>query len=186
MDKRDWWAVQSMGKELDMTEQLTHCTQYSACHSLAHWINARNWASLVVQWLRICLLMQGTWVQSLVWEDSTCRGATRPQRHDYPAYMLQLPTPMCLSLCSTTRETTATGNLRTAMKSSLCLLKLEKTLKQQWRPTQPKIKKKEIGPYPHFGELGAQWNTVEKESMSQESQRGWPSQVLLPLQGIWS
>ena len=36
-------------KELDMTEQLTHRTQYSACHSLAHWINARNWASLVVQ-----------------------------------------------------------------------------------------------------------------------------------------
>ena len=27
--------------------------------------------SLVVQWLRIRLLMQGTWVQSLVQEDST-------------------------------------------------------------------------------------------------------------------
>ena len=29
-------------------------------------------ASLVVQWLRICLLMQGTWVQSLFWDDPTC------------------------------------------------------------------------------------------------------------------
>ena len=29
-------------------------------------------ASLVVQWLRICLSVQETWVQSLVWEDPTC------------------------------------------------------------------------------------------------------------------
>ena len=29
------------------------------------------WASLVVQWLRIHLLMQGTRVQALVWEDPT-------------------------------------------------------------------------------------------------------------------
>ena len=42
-----------------------------------------NRASLVVQWLRICLLMQGTWVRALVWEDPTCRGATRPVSHNY-------------------------------------------------------------------------------------------------------
>ena len=35
-------------------------------------------ASLVVQWLRICLLMQGTEVQALVWEDPTCHRATKP------------------------------------------------------------------------------------------------------------
>ena len=40
-------------------------------------------ASLVAQWLRICLLMQGTWVRALVWEDPTCRGATRPVSHNY-------------------------------------------------------------------------------------------------------
>ena len=40
-------------------------------------------ASLVAQWLRICLPMQGTRVQALVWEDPTCRGATRPVRHNY-------------------------------------------------------------------------------------------------------
>ena len=40
-------------------------------------------ASLVAQWLRICLPMQGTWVRALVWEDSTCRGATRPVNHNY-------------------------------------------------------------------------------------------------------
>ena len=41
------------------------------------------WASLVAQWLRICLLMQGTRVWALVWEDPTCRGATRPVSHNY-------------------------------------------------------------------------------------------------------
>ena len=40
-------------------------------------------ASLVAQWLRICPLMQGTRVQALVWEDPTCRGATRPVSHNY-------------------------------------------------------------------------------------------------------
>ena len=40
-------------------------------------------ASLVAQWLRICLPMQGTRVQALVWEDPTCRGATRPVSHNY-------------------------------------------------------------------------------------------------------
>ena len=35
-------------------------------------------ASLVAQWLRICLPMQGTRVRALVWEDPTCRGATKP------------------------------------------------------------------------------------------------------------
>ena len=33
---------------------------------------------LVVQWLRICLLMQGMWVQSLVWEDPTCHRQLSP------------------------------------------------------------------------------------------------------------
>ena len=40
-------------------------------------------ASLVAQWLRICLPMQGTWVRALVWEDPTCRGATGPVSHNY-------------------------------------------------------------------------------------------------------
>ena len=42
-----------------------------------------EWASLVAQWLRICLLMQGTRVRALVWEDPTCRGATRPVSRNY-------------------------------------------------------------------------------------------------------
>ena len=40
-------------------------------------------ASLVAQRLRICRPMQGTWVRALVWEDPTCRGATRLMSHNY-------------------------------------------------------------------------------------------------------
>ena len=45
-------------------------------------IKERYRASLVVQWLRICLLMQGTRVRALVWEDPTCRGAAGPVSHN--------------------------------------------------------------------------------------------------------
>ena len=39
--------------------------------------------SLVTQWLRIRLPMQGTQVQALVREDPTCHGATKPVRNNY-------------------------------------------------------------------------------------------------------
>ena len=40
-------------------------------------------ASLVAQWLRIRLPMQGTRVRALVREDPTYHGATKPVRHNY-------------------------------------------------------------------------------------------------------
>ena len=40
-------------------------------------------ASLVAQWLKTRLPMQGTRVKALVREDPTCRGATKPVRHNY-------------------------------------------------------------------------------------------------------
>ena len=45
--------------------------------------------SLVAQWLRIHLPMQGTQVWSLVWEDPTCHGATKPMHHNYWACALE-------------------------------------------------------------------------------------------------
>ena len=47
-------------------------------------------ASLVAQWLRISLPMQGTRVRALVQEDPTCRGATKPMSHNYWACALEL------------------------------------------------------------------------------------------------
>ena len=40
--------------------------------------------------------MQGTWVWALVQEDPTCRGATKPVRHNYWARVLQLLKAACL------------------------------------------------------------------------------------------
>ena len=39
-------------------------------------------ASLVAQWLGVCLPMQGTRVRALVWEDPACRGTTGPVSHN--------------------------------------------------------------------------------------------------------
>ena len=45
--------------------------------------NDASGTSLVVQWSRIRLPIQGTQVRALVREDPTCRGATKPVRHNY-------------------------------------------------------------------------------------------------------
>ena len=57
--------------EWKVTEPLAQCLK-----------NSRLGASLVAQWLRICLPMQGARVWALVWEDPTCRGATTPVSHN--------------------------------------------------------------------------------------------------------
>ena len=44
---------------------------------------------LVVQWLRLCLAMQGTPVGSLVWEGLTCCGAAKPAHHNCEACALE-------------------------------------------------------------------------------------------------
>ena len=38
------------------------------------------WDFLMVQWLRICLSRQSSWVRSVVWEDPTCHGVTKPTK----------------------------------------------------------------------------------------------------------
>ena len=62
------------------------CNTKNASHDFAafqkHWIRT----SLLAQRIRICLPVQGTWVQSLVQEDSTCRRATQPTRRNYCAH----------------------------------------------------------------------------------------------------
>ena len=55
--------------------------------------NSFNRASLVAQWLRVHLPMQGTWVRALVREDPTCHGATKPAIHNYWARVPQLLKP---------------------------------------------------------------------------------------------
>ena len=56
---------------------------------LVQWLSICLWASLVAQWLRIRLPMQGTRVRALVREDPTCRGAIKPASHNYWACALE-------------------------------------------------------------------------------------------------
>ena len=68
-------------------------------------------ASLVAQWLRIRLPIQGTRVRALVREDPTCHRATKPVRHNYWActpestsHNYRVRKPQLLSPRATTTE----------------------------------------------------------------------------------
>ena len=54
-------------------------------------------ASLVAQWLRISLPMKGTQVRVLVWEDPTCRGATKSVCHQLLSLRSRAREPQLLS-----------------------------------------------------------------------------------------
>ena len=70
-----------------------HLSDLPSVQKCAH---VKTRTSLVADWVRIHLLMQGTGVQSLVWEDFACRGATKPLGSNYWACELQLLKPACL------------------------------------------------------------------------------------------
>ena len=75
------------GPTQDSNPDLLHCRQ--VLYHLSHRGSPKIYVSLEIktelwaQWLRICLAMQGTWVQSLVQEDPTCLGASKPARYNY-------------------------------------------------------------------------------------------------------
>ncbi|KAJ8791263.1 hypothetical protein J1605_020703 [Eschrichtius robustus] len=78
----------SAGREFASEEQETRGLDAKAGPSHACWVTPACikwglWTSLVAQWLRIRLPMQGARVQTLVQEDPTCHGAIKPLRHNY-------------------------------------------------------------------------------------------------------
>ena len=105
-----------------------------------------------MQWLKIHLPVQGTWVRALVQEDPTCRGATKPcSTTTEPALQSprattteptchNYPSPRAQSPCSTMREATTVRSWHTATKSSSRSLQLEKARAQQRRPSAAKNK----------------------------------------------
>ena len=66
---------------------LIHQSRLDICNFKTYSV---KWASLMVQWWRICLPMQGTQVRSSVQEDLTCLGANKPVCHNYWARVLEL------------------------------------------------------------------------------------------------
>ena len=97
-------------------------------------------ASLVAQWLRIRLPMQGTQVQALVWEDPTCRRATKTVHHNYWARVLQQLKPMCLEPVLRNKRSHRNESPHIATNSSPHSPQLEKASTQQWRPNTAKNK----------------------------------------------
>ena len=93
-------------------------------------------ASLVAQWLRICLPMQRTQVRALVWEDPTCCGATGPLSHNYWACACRACAPQQEKPWQW--EATTMRSPRTAMKSSRCSPQLGKACAQKRRPDTAK------------------------------------------------
>ena len=86
--KESWTSTVRKGKEKRETNQVViilKCVCKKMYRKVSDLIRLKTaaGASLVAQWLRICLPMQGTRVRALVWEDPTCRGATRPVSHNY-------------------------------------------------------------------------------------------------------
>ena len=96
---KEWWILNKLGVLLGrvkmemilgysvrkMFTKVHHKCNDLKC-ALAETIRNKAWkvrekTSLIVQWIRIRLPMQGTWVQSLVQEDSTCFGAIKPVHH---------------------------------------------------------------------------------------------------------
>ena len=105
------------------------------------WKNFRT--SLVIQWLRMHLSMQKTWVQSLVQEDTICCRATKPMYHNYWAHALQLPKPTCSRARVLQREKPSQWETRAPqLESSPHLPQLEKSLYSNEDPIQFKKKKK--------------------------------------------
>ena len=90
--------------------------------------------SLVVQWLRIFLSMQGTQVWCLVLKDPTCHEALKLLHHNYWSPWTQ--DPMLHNKRSHCSEKPMHCNERVA----LSLLQLQKAQGQQWRPSAAKNK----------------------------------------------
>ena len=80
-------ALQTYLIALNCTLKMAKVVNFMSCVFYHSKKNLRT--SLVVQWLRICLPMQGAWVRSLVQKDPTCCEATKPVHHNYWACALE-------------------------------------------------------------------------------------------------
>ena len=100
----------------------------------------------MAQGLRIRLPMHQTRVRTLVWEDPTCRGATKPVRHNSCAWALEPAATTAEARAprarAPQREATAMRSLPTAKESGPHSPQLEKACVQQHRPNAAKNKNK--------------------------------------------
>jgi len=86
--------------ESDTTEVTQQQQQQQQSSSIELLKISQKGTSLVVQWLRICLLMKEIWVRSLVREDLPCLRATKPVCLNSWALELQLRKPSIPRACA--------------------------------------------------------------------------------------
>ena len=82
-----WWHIQSTDNNTGKNNNKKSSTKIN-----------KSIASLISQWLRICLALQGTRVWSSVWEDPISLGATKAIHHNYWACAVE---PSCLNYLTT-------------------------------------------------------------------------------------
>ena len=108
------------------------------------------WTSLGAQWLTVCLPMQGTRVQSLVWDDSTCLRTTKPPQLPNLSSRVpepRLPKPLCPRAHALQQEKPATtmrspGTVTSDTPAHHSYR--EKPLCTNEDPVQPKMEKKAL------------------------------------------
>ena len=107
-------------------------TTFSACLGLLQSLvemekaiikNAFSQHFPVVQWLGTHLARLGTPVWSLVWENPTHCGATKPISPNYWAHVLPLLTSVCLVFCTPQQEKPPQWEARTPRKSPCAAMK---------------------------------------------------------------
>ena len=102
--------------------------QFTQSHMASGFLYPYDFEWTVVQSLRVCLPMQGMWIFSLVWEDSTCWGATKLMCFNY------------WSLCN--KRSHHNERPKYHSEEEPCPLQLEKACRQQWRPSVAKKQNK--------------------------------------------
>ena len=139
MDKEAWsTAVRGVANSQTQLSDWTTTVLYKVLYCKIKNVFFRT--SLVVQWIRIRLPMQGTRVRSLVQEDATHHRATKPMSHSYGAHTPQLlkplyPEPVLHNKRSYCNEKPVHCNAH--------LQQLEETCVEQWSPSATKNKNKE-------------------------------------------
>ena len=118
---------------ITLTDFFSFVEPFSYSRNKSHLVRA----SLVVQWLRIRLPMQGTQVRALVREDPTCRGATKPVCYSYWACALEPVSHNFWACVPQLQKPTHLGPV-IRNKRSHCN---EKPARSNEDPTQPKINK---------------------------------------------
>ena len=79
------FAATGMDLEIIILSEVSQTEKDKILYDITYMWNLKHstGTSLVAQWLRIRLPIQGTQVRALVREGPTCRRATRPVRHNY-------------------------------------------------------------------------------------------------------